>query len=683
MRKFLLLWLVGLMLVPSVMAERKKVGLVLGGGGAKGVAHIGVLKVLEEAGIPIDYIAGTSMGAIVGGLYSVGYTAAEIDSMVRWQDWSMLLSDRVKRSNLTFPEKENSERYVFSLPFGRSKKEITIQGMIKGQNLQNLFSDLTIGYHDSVDFNQLNIPFACVALNVVDMGADIIIGVDLGTSDLKQLERINTPWDIVGQIIALHGYEKYGPNKEQTDLLFRPNTDPYNSASFGETALDTLIDRGEQVARKQWDEILALKKKIGLSDSSDMHRKRLVHSYPVAPTDTFHIRRVLFEGIDPRDEKWLTQISGLKENSLLTVKKLQEAMSIVIGTNLYSNVSYKLVGERQEDLVLTVQEKSNSAINVGLNFNSEDIVALLLNATFDNRARYHSKFSVTGRIGKRMYGRVDYAIERNPLRNINLSYMFTYHDLDVYNRGDKIVNTTYRHHFVELGYSDMNWLNFKLKLGARYEYFDYNSFLYTAENQKYQVKPEGFISYFAQAHLETLDRRYFPSKGVSLQADYSIYTDNFVTYKGHTFFSALKLSFLSVLPLTSHLSLLPSIDGRVLIGKDPAYPFLNVVGGDMPERYLPQQLPFAGINRMEIFDNSVAIVRLNLRQRIGQRHYISLIANYAIHEDNFFDLLKGESVWGGSIGYAYNSMFGPMNTNFGLSNRNNNLQFYLNLGYSF
>ena len=734
MRKFLLLWLVGLMLVPSVMAERKKVGLVLGGGGAKGVAHIGVLKVLEEAGIPIDYIAGTSMGAIVGGLYSVGYTAAEIDSMVRWQDWSMLLSDRVKRSNLTFPEKENSERYVFSLPFGRSKKEITIQGMIKGQNLQNLFSDLTIGYHDSVDFNQLNIPFACVALNVLDgqeyvfhrgslplamrasmaipavfapvrldsmvlvdggiknnypadvardMGADIIIGVDLGTSDLKQLERINTPWDIVGQIIALHGYEKYGPNKEQTDLLFRPNTDPYNSASFGETALDTLIDRGEQVARKQWDETLALKKKIGLSDSSDMHRNRLVHSYPVAPTDTFHIRRVLFEGIDPRDEKWLTQISGLKENSLLTVKKLQEAMSIVIGTNLYSNVSYKLVGERQEDLVLTVQEKSNSAINVGLNFNSEDIVALLLNATFDNRARYHSKFSVTGRIGKRMYGRVDYAIERNPLRNINLSYMFTYHDLDVYNRGDKIVNTTYRHHFVELGYSDMNWLNFKLKLGARYEYFDYNSFLYTAENQKYQVKPEGFISYFAQAHLETLDRRYFPSKGVSLQADYSIYTDNFVTYKGHTFFSALKLSFLSVLPLTSHLSLLPSIDGRVLIGKDPAYPFLNVVGGDMPERYLPQQLPFAGINRMEIFDNSVAIVRLNLRQRIGQRHYISLIANYAIHEDNFFDLLKGESVWGGSIGYAYNSMFGPMNTNFGLSNRNNNLQFYLNLGYSF
>lgn len=734
MRRLLLLIIALSLLLPAAMADRKRVGLVLGGGGAKGVAHIGVLKVLEEAGIPIDYIAGTSMGAIVGGLYSIGYNATEIDSMVRAQDWSMLLSDRVKRSSLTFPEKKNSERYVLSLPFGKGKREPSIQGMIKGQNLQTLFSNLTIGYHDSVDFNRLKIPFACVAVDVVDgkeyvfhdgslslamrasmaipavfapvridsmvlvdggirnnypadvvkeMGADIIIGVDLGTSDLKSIDKINTPWDIVGQIVALQGYDKYGGNRDMTDLLLRPNTSPYNSASFNEVALDSLISRGEEVARSRMDEILELKSRIGIDDSMSISDKSADGTYPIAPADTFYIRRVIFEGVDPRDERWLSQISGLRDNSRLTLPKLQEAMSIVIGTSLYNNVSYKLVGERQEDLVLTLEERSNSAVNAGLNFNSEDIVALLLNVTLENRARYHSKLSVTGRIGKRMYGRVDYSVERNPLRNFNLSYMFTYNDLDVYNRGEKIVNTTYRHHFVELGYSDMNWLNFMVKLGVRYEYYDYNSFLYDAGNQEYNVKPEGFISYFAQAHLETLDRRYYPNKGVSLRADYSIYTDNFVTYKGHTFFSALKLSFLSVLPLTSHLSILPSVDGRVLIGKDPAFPFLNAVGGDVPERYLPQQIPFAGINHMEIFDNSVVVARLCLRQRLGERHYISLTGNYAIHENNFFDLFKGESVWGGSVGYAYNSMFGPMNANLGLSNRNNNLQFYLNLGYSF
>ena len=78
--------------------QRKKVGVVLSGGGAKGVAHIKALKVIEEAGIPIDYIVGTSMGSIVGGLYAIGYTPEQLDSMVRKQDWTFLLSDRIKRS---------------------------------------------------------------------------------------------------------------------------------------------------------------------------------------------------------------------------------------------------------------------------------------------------------------------------------------------------------------------------------------------------------------------------------------------------------------------------------------------------------------------------------------------------------------------------------------------------------
>lgn len=737
MKRILCFLMMAALALPGAAVSRKKVGLVLGGGGAKGVSHIGVLKVLEEAGIPIDYIAGTSMGAIVGGLYAIGYRPAEIDSMVSRQDWTMLLSDRVKRSDLSFPEKENSERYILSLPFGKNKKDRVINGVIKGQNLQNLFSNLTIGYHDSVDFNAFPIPFACVAVDVVNgrehvfhrgslplamrasmaipavftpvrldsmmlvdgglnnnypadvalaMGADILIGVDLGTSDLKVLDGLNTPGDVVGQIVALHGYDKYRWNKEHTDLLIRPDMTPYNSASFSSVALDTLIDRGEQAARRQWDELIALKQKIGLDSTASAvppvppFRKR---TYPVLASDTFFIRTISFEGADPRDEKWLTRISGLKENSRISLHELQNAMSILVGTNAFSNVSYKLTGEQQEDLLLTLQPKSISSINVGLRFDTEEIVAVLLNATLDYRARYRSRLAFTGRVGKKTYARLDYGIERTPLRKFNLAYMFTYQDLDIYHRGDKIFNTTYRHHLAEFGYSDMNWLCFKLQVGLRYEYFDYNSFLYTGENQDYKIRPQSFFSYFALAHFETLDRRYFPSKGVSLKADYSIYTDNFVTYKNHTPFSALGLDFLSVVPLSSHLSLLPSVSGRVLIGRDAAYPFLNAVGGEMAGRYLAQQLPFAGINHVEILDNALAIARLHLRQRIGERHYISLIANYGVHQKDFFSLLKGEHLWGGSIGYAYNSIAGPLNTSFGLSNRHNHLQFYLNLGYTF
>ena len=234
---------------------RKKVGVVLSGGGAKGMAHIGALKVIEEAGIPIDYVVGTSMGSIIGGLYSIGYTPEQMDSMVRRQDWSFLLSDKIPRSEQNMAEREASEKYVFSLPFGKNAKTQAVGGLIKGQNLANLFSELTVGYHDSIDFNKLPIPFACVSENIVNgnevnfhkgvlatamrasmaipgvftpvrldsmvlvdggvvnnypvnvaraMGADIIIGVDV-QNDLKPANELNSTGSILGQLINLMG----------------------------------------------------------------------------------------------------------------------------------------------------------------------------------------------------------------------------------------------------------------------------------------------------------------------------------------------------------------------------------------------------------------------------------------------------------------------------------------------
>lgn len=121
MRYILSVLIVFCLICPDTLGQRKKVGVVLSGGGAKGVAHIGVLKVLEEAGIPIDYISGTSMGAIVGGLYAVGYNAKALDSLVRMQNWPFLLSDKVYRFNQPFTEKEPMRNTSFPFLFPRKK----------------------------------------------------------------------------------------------------------------------------------------------------------------------------------------------------------------------------------------------------------------------------------------------------------------------------------------------------------------------------------------------------------------------------------------------------------------------------------------------------------------------------------------------------------------------------------
>ena len=148
--------------------NRKKVGVVLSGGGAKGVAHIGALKVIEEAGIPIDYVVGTSMGALVGGLYSIGYTPQQLDSIVNAQNWKFLLSDTPDPETTLLSEKLKEEQYLLSVPIAGKSAHVSDAGIIKGRNISQLLSELTVGYHDSISFNRLPIPFACVSDNIVN-----------------------------------------------------------------------------------------------------------------------------------------------------------------------------------------------------------------------------------------------------------------------------------------------------------------------------------------------------------------------------------------------------------------------------------------------------------------------------------------------------------------------------------
>jgi NTE family protein len=135
-----------------------KVGLVLSGGGAKGLAHIGALKLIEESGVRIDYIGGTSMGAIIGGLYASGYSANQLDSIFKKTNFNTLIQDNLPRSAKTFYEKEDAEKYALTLPFDGFKISFP-SGLSKGQNVYNYMNKLTTHIGDLNDFSKLPIPF--------------------------------------------------------------------------------------------------------------------------------------------------------------------------------------------------------------------------------------------------------------------------------------------------------------------------------------------------------------------------------------------------------------------------------------------------------------------------------------------------------------------------------------------
>ena len=713
--------------------QRKKVGVVLSGGGAKGMAHIKALKVIEEAGIPIDYIAGTSMGAIVGGLYAIGYTPEQLDSMVRKQNWTFLLSDRIKRSAMSLTERERSSKFVVSLPFMKNPKEAASGGLIKGQNLANLFSDLTMGYHDSIDFNKLPIPFACVAANVVNgdpivfhdgvlstamrasmaipgvftpvrqdsmvlvdggivnnypadvvkaMGADIIIGVDVQNA-LKKADKLNSVPDILGQIVDITCQTNHEKNVEMTDTYIRVNVDGYSSASFTPAAIDTLMQRGEEAAMAQWDSLLALKKKIGIPD--DYTPKDHGPYSSLSNVRTIYVSDITFSGVEATDKKWLMKKCNLKENSDITTKQIEQALYQLRGSQSYSSASYTLTETPDGyHLDFLLQEKYEKRINLGIRFDSEEIASLLVNATADLHTHIPSRLSITGRLGKRYAARIDYTLEPMQQRNFNFSYMFQYNDINIYREGNRAYNTTYKYHLGEFGFSDVWYKNLRFGLGLRFEYYKYKDFLYKKpELANLDIESEHFLSYFAQVHYNTYDKGYFPSRGTDFKAAYSLYTDNMAQYNDHAPFSALSGSWVSVLPVTRRFSIIPSIYGRVLIGKDFPYPLQNSIGGEVPGLYVPQQLPFAGVTHMELMDNAIMIASLKFRQRMGSIHYITLAGNYGLTDSNFFELPKGKQLYGISAGYGMDSIFGPLEITFGYSNQTDKGTCFVNLGYYF
>ncbi len=158
----------------SEKQKRPKIALVLSGGGAKGFAHIGVLKILEEEGLPIDLIVGTSMGSLVGGIYSLGYSASGLETLVKSLNWETVLSDDVPRAYLSGNDQLLKQRYLFSLPINGQKKLSLPQGLLKGQNVLNIFCGLAGNVPLDADFEKFPISFACVAADL-ETGKEVVL----------------------------------------------------------------------------------------------------------------------------------------------------------------------------------------------------------------------------------------------------------------------------------------------------------------------------------------------------------------------------------------------------------------------------------------------------------------------------------------------------------------------------
>lgn len=707
---------------------RKSVGLVLSGGGAKGAAHIAAIKVIEKAGIPIDYITGTSMGAIIGGLYAIGYDTYTLDSMVRTQNWIELIADKVERRNLTYTEKEHTEKYFLTVPLTPQNK-IVGKGLVGGHNVFNLLTELTIGYHDSISFRDLPIPFACVAFDIakgnsvvldrgylaqairasmsipgvfepvevdsmllvdggivnnfpVDvikaMGADIVIGVDVGAT-VRDGKHIKGLADLFNQITYFTGEAAFKENKAMVDLYVAPRMNPYTAGSFSAEAIDSLLVRGEEGMRGSWDELIALKEKIGIATDYYPPHRDTIELEP-----NIKIKHIIYNGSEYVKLKTLERASRLKEYSILTPYEIQQAVGRLQGLGSLSQVQYYLDGEEEPyNLIFNLKDATRNTISLGFRFDSEEMGAILLNSTYAPKRMKYSHFDLTARLSESPYLKVGYTMGNVVERKFSLSYMFKYNKMSLYNKGKKWSNFDFMRHTIDLSYSNIPWQNLQLSFGLKYEFFDYQSQLTVFETNRVKVPSSGFINYYAEAKFETLDRRYNPHRGQALTVDFTLYTSDFITYKGDSPYSAIHLDYLLAIPASNRLTILPGVFSRVLIGENSAFATKNFVGGLYPGRYMDQQLPFVGIGKIELMDDSIIGARLDFRFRFGRSNYFSFKTNYARTSHKFMELDQGEDLFGLGISYSYNTVVGPIEAQIDWTNHGDRFGFYFGLGYYF
>ena len=716
----------------SPQPKRKKVAVVLSGGGAKGVAHIGALKVIEEAGIPIDIITGTSMGSIVGGLYSIGYRADVLDSIVRAQDWNTLLLDREDLSLQRIAEREKQNTYMIStgITLKKNKGLSATGGIIKGKNLHSLFERLTSGYNDSIDFNTLPIPFACVATDMVtfteydfhsgvlpqamrasmaipavftpvriggmvlvdggmrnnypadvarEMGADIIIGVAVPDED-KTAEDLGSTTSILKRIVDYNTKNKYDENVSITDVYIPVNTHNYSAASFNSAAIDTLINRGEEAARGHWDELVALRERIG------NYKPKPQTPVVLLSPDSVKITSVEFVDVSPIDEKYIRAKFHLRANDRLTSRQAELVTTAMRVDLFYQEPSFHL--SKTDDgmkAVFTGGQKKASQLNLGVRFDTEEMVAMQVNADIPMRRALMTDVDLTLRLGMRIMARLDVAFYPGHLMRPTLSYIFHRDEINIYEKGEKDYNFSYNQHAAELAVLNFNVRNFTISGGIRWDYYHFPHVLKgkDSETSKKTFDDDHFFSYYGRLDYNSENDWYFPARGSKLHAQYVYYTDDFAGLKGKAGMHDVSGMWRKSFTMGERFTLQPMLYGRMLFGSERPGILGNMIGGEWFGHKLAWQMPFAGVNYLEHVDPYLVAMQMQAQQRLGKNNYVLLRVAAAQQADDLENLLDRSTLLGSSLSYYYNTMFGPLGASVGYSNKTKEPYFYINLGFVF
>ena len=561
----------------SVAYRGPRVGVVLGGGGAKGAAHIGVLKYLEEMGIPVSFVTGTSMGSIIGGLYALGYEPDELADVIASVDWTRLMSNGIERQRLSNEQRFYADHELLSVPFGLGDMRFARQSLINSlpaslinsSNIQNLFGRLSVGYTDSVDFNQLPIPYACVATDIITgdsvvihsgsfplairssmaipgifspvqwgdylladgglvdnfpvdvckrMGADIVIGVEVAGDLADNASKLQSLPQMLSQYMALSTKGDRFQHRDMCDVYIHPDVSGYSMLSFTAESIDSLVARGYRQAAEHQEELLAVKQQLEKYGHTGKHFQA-PRAHKLLDGDSVHLRHVEYHGVSSRDMQLLKSSNNMVRKGICTVDDIEAFVSAMRGTGYYKNVLYTVRPTGADgvyDLDIYLDPAKPHRIGLGFRFDTEESAAILFHLGYNELRPVGFKALLDLDLTYNFGLNTRFMWSTGTWGDFNLDYNLSQMQFAVRNSTAISYEAVQQRIRLYYSYSNIPGLTFKLGgLGqtlVNAEYIRYRSLFDLEDNYSRQTS----FGLFASLDYDNRDDAYFPTRGVAM-----------------------------------------------------------------------------------------------------------------------------------------------------------------------
>lgn len=722
--------------------KRPRIGLTLSGGGAKGLAHLGILKAIDSAGLKIDYITGTSMGAIMGSLYAIGYSADSLLHIARNVEWDVLLRNGADLRSLFMEEKEESSKYVIELPWINHRFQLST-GLLEAQELWLKFSELYFPVYQIKDFDDFSIPFRSIStdvgsgnavvmdrgeiitairasmaipsvftavdydsLRLVDggivrnfpvkdvkeLGADYVIGSNVATGLLPS-DKVRNVFQILLQVAFFRESEDSRKEIPLCDLYIPFKLDDYNMGSFADA--EAIIQEGLQVGRTLYPQFKALADSLNqLYGYSVPKKERLPR------VDSVLISSFAVEGLKKTTRGFFINTMDFRTGEKYSAKQLGNMVRKAFGTRYYKRVTYSLQPkpDGSAHIVFKVLENPFTLAKAGLHYSRFTGIGLIGNFTTRNFFTPNSRSLVSINLGETFRLKGEHLQYLGRLKNFAFIAKTQFDRFDFIAYEEFKQTGVYKQNYWEVNerFQYTTNRNIALGIGHRFEWLKYNPTI--SPDLAFRGRSQ-FNSFYTYLNHHTLDRNIFPTRGLKLNLE-----------AGQIQGQNLKVEFLrddEPIPNPDSLGVERKAFNYALLNLEAYTPFnrkwvgflhaqsgvnfnygrniMNefVIGG--MQRFYRRQVVFAGLLEGSVYSASFASLQGGLRHSIFPNAYLTgranILLNNFISESTFFE--ARDIYTGYALTFSYNFALGPLELSLMYSDQTGKLQTFINLGIPF